>query len=228
VPEPLPLVLFSGLGADARVLAPQQAAFPQLVVPRWLVPERRESLEHYCQRLADELKLEGPVYVGGISFGGIVAQYFARYVDAKACFLIGSLRGPRELPWRLRALGLFRSLLGVVPFSPLQRLAGWMATVWPFRKSVSLQHILIQIAGADPRVVRWSVEQLFKFEIQQLNVPVLRIHGSRDLLLPLDISAAQETVPEGGHLISVTHARQVNAFLRRGMQVSPPAKAPQR
>jgi hypothetical protein len=46
------LILLPGLGADARLFAPQAAAFKQLEVPEWLVPRRGESLEDFGRRMA--------------------------------------------------------------------------------------------------------------------------------------------------------------------------------
>ena len=36
--EALPLILFSGMGADDGVFEPQLKSFPQLTVPRWIPP----------------------------------------------------------------------------------------------------------------------------------------------------------------------------------------------
>jgi pimeloyl-ACP methyl ester carboxylesterase len=44
-------------------------------------------------------------------------------------------------------------------------------------------------------------------------VPVFQIHGRRDLLIPARLVDADEYIPDGGHLINVTHAEQVNAFI---------------
>ena len=50
-----PLVLLSGLAADARVFTPQKIAFPQMQCPRWLIPERSETINDYAGRLAETL-----------------------------------------------------------------------------------------------------------------------------------------------------------------------------
>ena len=42
--EPIRLILFSGLAADAQVFAPQKLAFPDLLVPQWPTPLPKESL----------------------------------------------------------------------------------------------------------------------------------------------------------------------------------------
>src|SRR3954470_18150998 len=100
-----PLILLSGMGADDRVFAPQREAFPQLMVPGWIAPESTdESLPSYAKRLAKRIDPGEPCFIGGASFGGFVALEMARHLQAKACFLIGSVRSPAELPWRIRML----------------------------------------------------------------------------------------------------------------------------
>jgi hypothetical protein len=49
------LVLFPGLGADYRLLEPQLAAFPQLIVPPWIPPRKNESLPSYAARMAETI-----------------------------------------------------------------------------------------------------------------------------------------------------------------------------
>ena len=41
------------------------------------------------------------------------------------------------------------------------------------------------------------------------------VHGSDDKLIPCSRVAADEVVPGGGHVVNLTHADAVNAFLRR-------------
>lgn len=49
-------------------------------------------------------------------------------------------------------------------------------------------------------------------------MPVARIHGDRDRILPHRLTRPDVLVRGGGHLISLTHADVVNEFLRAGME----------
>ncbi len=46
-------------------------------------------------------------------------------------------------------------------------------------------------------------------------MPVYHIHGNRDHVLPIGRVQPTETVEGGGHLLPITHASQVNAFLEK-------------
>src|SRR3954453_4565175 len=105
------------MGADERVFGPQREAFPTLRVPRWIDPGRCESLASYAGRIAREIDPGVPFYVGGASFGGMVAVEAARHLPhLLGCFLVGSVRSPRELPSRLRCLRPAAPLARLVPF----------------------------------------------------------------------------------------------------------------
>jgi pimeloyl-ACP methyl ester carboxylesterase len=48
--------------------------------------------------------------------------------------------------------------------------------------------------------------------------PVFQIHGRNDPVLSPRSTKADEIIPDAGHLISLTHPQQVNAFIGRHMR----------
>ena len=44
-------------------------------------------------------------------------------------------------------------------------------------------------------------------------VPIFQIHGRHDHVIPVDRVDADQIIPNGGHLISLTHPTEVNDFL---------------
>src|SRR5688500_20374409 len=84
------LVMLPGLGADARLFEPQRREFPGLEVPPWLPPVRGESLADYGRRMAAQVKGDGPLCLGGVSFGGMVAVEMARHLPAERVVLVSS------------------------------------------------------------------------------------------------------------------------------------------
>ena len=92
----IPLILVPGLGADRRLFQEQSAAFGDLILPDWLEPERDDTLASYARRLAVRVDPGTACFVGGCSLGGMIALEMSRNLDAKACFLISSIRSPSE------------------------------------------------------------------------------------------------------------------------------------
>ena len=111
MPNSMPLILLPGVGADERFFDAQRAAFSTLIVPHWLPPQTSEPLSAYARRMANAVDPGGPCFVGGSSFGGMVALEMAPHLDARRCFLLGTIRSCTELPLRWR---LLLSILGPV------------------------------------------------------------------------------------------------------------------
>jgi pimeloyl-ACP methyl ester carboxylesterase len=217
VPE-IPLILFPGMGADERLFAPQRVAFPQLIVPRWITPLPGESLAAYAGRFARHVAPGGPCYVGGASFGGFVAVEVARHLDARACFLIGSARGPDELPLRIRSLRRLRRLLPALPLGLAKTLAGLSLGASGWAMSPAAGRVLRQLADADAAFLRWACGAVLSWEEPaSLDVPIHQIHGARDHVLPARRTRADVIVPGAGHVLSLTHTAEVNRFLRGRM-----------
>ena len=211
----VPLILFSGMGADASVFLPQALAFPNLTVPDWLPPLDDDDLTSYCSRMADSFSLTQPCIVGGASFGGIVALEMTRHLDALACILIGSVRGPHQLPKRIRMLRPFTPALDITPLTLLQKSAASSAIAARNAGAKHLAGVARQFSGADADVLRWSARQIISWDSTYDDVDVRHIHGDRDNVFPVSCVEPDEIVSGGGHVISMTHGPQVNEFLRK-------------
>jgi len=218
--DPIPLILLAGMGADERVFSPQREAFPQLTVQRWIPPQPNESLPAYAARFARQIDPGGPCFVGGASFGGFVAIEMARHLQARGVFLIGSCRSPCELPLRIRMLRKIRSAASWMPFEPVCELAGVGAIVCARLPVSRTRSLLRQLADADARFLRWACRAVLEWEQPSppLDVPVHHIHGRRDHVLPVGRTRADVIVEGAGHVLSLSHARDVNAFLRERME----------
>ena len=209
-----PLILFSGLGADASIFQPQLNAFPELIVPEWSPLRDQEGFQSYCKRLAEQIDPGCPCVIGGASFGGMVAMEVAQHLDAQACLLIGSIRNERQLPLRIRALRPIGFGVALLPVTWLQRAAALSARFAPAATPIQITTAMQQFSGADPTLIRWSARQILRWKAPKIPIPIFRIHGERDHIFPIRHTTPDEVVHGGGHIISLTHARQVNLFLR--------------
>ena len=212
------LILLPGLGADKRQWQPQRTEFPELVVPAWLTPQRREPLAEYAARMAETIEPVSPLVLGGSSFGGMVAYEMARHLDAVAVVLIGSCRSR----WGIRAsLRFFRRLGAVVP-APVFRLAKVVSPLVVGRFTglpPQVRRLCVEMfQDADSRLMSWACSAIPDWTPAPLEkVPVYQIHGEKDRIIPLAGVDADEIVPDAGHLINLTHPEQVNAMIRTAM-----------
>ena len=211
----VPLILFSGMGADASVFVSQALAFPNLIVHEWPTPFDGADLTSYCARLADSLNPNQRCIVGGASFGGVVALEMTRHLDVYGCILIGSVRGPHQLPKRIRLLRPFSPALAITPITMLQKSAASSVIAARNAGAKHLAGIARQFSDADADVLRWSAREILSWDSNYDDVEIRHIHGARDHVFPISCVEPDEVVSEGGHVISMTHGPQVNEFLHK-------------
>jgi pimeloyl-ACP methyl ester carboxylesterase len=214
------LVLVPGLGVDKRVFHPQAAAFPDLLIPQWLDPEPRESLPHYAERLAESVRAvaRGPVVVGGLSLGGMLALEMARHLDSQAVVLIASCRSPRAICGPLQVaehLGRF------VP----SRVVGWSLGLAPLfcgrggGISPADRKLLGEIVSQVPvPLLRWGARAIMEWPgAAESSVPVHHVHGDHDWVLPLRCVQPSVIVRGGSHVLNLSNPDEVNDVLRKAL-----------
>lgn len=215
------LVMLPGLGARGFMFAPQRAAFPQLEVVEWIGHERGETLAGYAERLAGTITGAGPVVLGGISFGGHVAlemvQHLRGRMEVKGVVLIAASRSP----WGIRPS--LRALAWAAPYAPARLLHpvrvplinGGRWLLGPLNREG--KEVVAELARrVDTEFALWSYGAMARWpgvDVEKLGVPVWEVHGSRDRVIPVRRVVPDRVVEGGGHLVNVTHAAEVNAFV---------------
>ena len=93
-----------GLAASAtifeRIVLPEDVFEIHLL--EWEIPLANESLAKYAQRIVKKITHENPVLIG-VSFGGILVQEMAKYIEARKVIIISSVKSNLEFPRRLKA-----------------------------------------------------------------------------------------------------------------------------
>lgn len=211
VSQPFPIVLLSGMAADARLFEEQLAAFPNVRVPPWITPFPDESLRTYAARLAQTVDPGCRCIIGGASFGGIVALEMAAHLQTAACVLIGSVRSPLELPWRWR---MMRPLARLGP-DQFGKLSGLVARIGKPLLSRRLVRRFQRLSRPEASFVRWATCAVLRWtpSVAARRVRVFHIHGEADHTLPVRLTNPDVIVPGGSHALSVFSPVAVNVFI---------------
>ncbi len=215
------LILLPGLAADARMFAPQLAAFDNLEVPPWPAFREDESLSDFARRMAGTLDTSEPFIIGGVSMGGMIAQEIARHTKPQCVILIASSRDGDAVP---RYYRWYEFLTRPIP----DRLLGAGRIIAPlisrqFNNATPEQEKLMaeMIKSTPIEFIRWGARAIFEWPgAGELDCPVYHIHGDADRLIPRANVNPDRIVKGGGHLINISHADQVNAFITECQQTA--------
>ncbi len=177
----------------------------------WLLPKKKETLNDYARRLCKKVKHDNVVLIG-VSFGGVVVQEMAQFLNVKRLIIISSVKCQRELPRRMRyakSTGLFRvlptSLAGQLDF--LEKLAvGDYA-----QKRIKLYRKYLSIT--DTRYLDWAIEQMVCWDKRDPMQEIVHIHGDKDEIFPHKYIEGCITVPGGTHVMIINRFRWFNEHL---------------
>ncbi|MBC8735924.1 poly(3-hydroxyalkanoate) depolymerase [Paraburkholderia sp. UCT31] len=239
-----PLLIFNGIGANLELAEPFVAALEDVSViifdipgvggsPAPLVPYRFSTLSVLTDRLLSRLGYDGPVDVLGVSWGGALAQQFARLYPVRCRRLILAATSPGVIMVPAK-LSVLTKLIGPRRYTDPDYLQQVGAEIYggAYRRDPSLlkehgRHIqaprgrgyLYQLLAASG----WSSLPW----LGALRQTTLVMHGNDDPIVPLAnakilaarIRHASLHVIDDGHLFLITRAKDVapvvRQFLRR-------------
>lgn len=201
----------SGLGADERV-------FNKIVVPgyvlqplQWKIPQKKETLQQYAQRMLEGIKEEKPVLMG-LSFGGMMSIEIAKLVEVEKVIIISSIKSVDELPGWMRLAGRLK-LDKMVPLKSFKV----MEPVQNFKLGVTNEEerrMAIEYRRtADSRYTNWAINQVLNWKNNWQPPAIYHIHGTKDRMFPIKKISPHYTVKEGGHLMIMNKADEINAYL---------------
>lgn len=219
------LIMLPGLGANARMFEPQLAAFPDLIVPQWIPPLRREPLREYALRWGATFPRDRPSVLCGVSAGGMLAQELAGALRPAGIVLISTCSSARQVAGWCRAAG---RVLARTPrrigehMRTVGAMAGWPA-LGPLGQAE--RRCVLQMAREAPvDVVLWGMRAILDWtNVPAPACPVLRIHGRRDRIIPAQGVEADHSIEGAGHLLNMTHSAEVNPLIARFVASLAPA-----
>ena len=209
------LVLLPGLGADARIFEPQRRAFPGLRVVERIEPVPGESLAGYAARLAGQFhEPAAPYLLGGSSMGGMVAIEMARHLRPAAVVLIGSGSSGLAVRGWLRAVERLARPLPDLAIDAGRAFTPLAAPLFSSAGRVNRRLFLDMLADTPTSFLRWASRAIVGWRPESLpELPIHRIHGTRDHILRPPRDPAAVLVPGAGHLVNLSHAKETNTWL---------------
>lgn len=209
------LYIFTGLGGDERIFQHLDFSGFSVTFIKWIVPYKDQNIQDYASQLLHQIKSERPILIG-LSFGGLMAVEIAKQIKTEKVILIASAKTRSEIPFYYRLAGR----IGVHKWIPVQIYKQpHLLHRWVFRAKLTPERKLVQqiLQETNPIFLKWAIDKIVTWENQTIVENIFHIHGSHDKLLPKRFIKSNVTIQNGGHLITLSKADDLNRILRNAL-----------
>ncbi len=206
----------SGLGADGRIFRNIQlspACKPFYL--EWIKPQPSESLSSYAARLAQPIDVSKPFVLIGLSLGGMIGVEIAKIHPPQKLVLISSIPCRQCLPAYYKVGGRLR-LHNIIPVSFFQK-ASFIKRFFSAESGPDKQLVRQMIKQSDAPFIKWGMAAILGWKNEELPKGLLHIHGNQDFILPVAFTKPTHIIKGGGHLMILTHAKEINAILHQAL-----------
>jgi esterase/lipase len=203
----------SGFAADERIFVHLNFGENTVHFIPWKIPQKDESIASYAHRMRKDIEHANPVLVG-LSFGGMMSIEIAKEMAVEKIILISSVSTFHEMPWRMRIAGKLR-LNHLVPLRPyffLEPLENYtLGAQTPEEKQLLKEYRKnLNFEYSD-----WAIDQVLNWKNDWYPSNVIHIHGSKDHIFPVKNVKADYIIKNGGHLMLMNKATEVNEVLKK-------------
>lgn len=202
----------SGMAADGRVF--KYIHLPEgyeMLHLSWIPPLKGERLASYANRMAERIDASEPFVLIGLSMGGMIAAEICRIKKPVQTILISSIPSGKGLPPYFKWAGKW-NLPSIIPV-PLVKAAAKGKRLFTKERSADKMMLKQIIEESDDQFIKWAMTAISRWETQNPPENYIHIHGDRDPVLPIRFTHPTHIVKGAGHLLVMTHGRQVNKIL---------------
>ncbi|MDM9630576.1 alpha/beta fold hydrolase [Robiginitalea aurantiaca] len=177
----------------------------------WFPPSPQMDLTDYARMMAEKVTHEDPVLVG-VSFGGMLIQEMAQFLNPRKLIVISSIKCRKEMPRRL-LLARYTSLHKLLPTGVITNLE--TLTRFAFgdavRKRLKLYERYLGIR--DKEYLNWALDAIVNWEREEPEAGLVHIHGDQDAVFPFAYLGPCLCVKGGTHTMIIHRYKWFNERL---------------
>jgi len=211
----IPVYMMPGLAASSsifeRIVLPD--AIFEIVLLEWEIPLDRETLKEYAKRIAKKIQHPNPILIG-VSFGGILVQEMARFIDARKVIIISSAKSNLEFPMRMKVAKTTKAYK-LIPTNLLANVESLVKFSFGAKIDQRLKLYEKFLRIRDKRYLDWAIEQIIFWERTAVDENVIHIHGDEDDVFPIKYVKNCIVVKGGTHAMILSKYKWFNENLSR-------------
>lgn len=179
----------------------------------WELPLVKETLQDYAKRMAHLVTEPNPVLIG-VSFGGVLVQEMAQFLEVRKLIIISSVKTNHEVPLRMKFAKSTKAYK-LLPTSWLQNVE--LIAKYSFGNAVKQRLKLYEkyLSMREKIYLDWAIEQMLLWNRTEPDKKVIHIHGTLDEVFPVKNINDYIAVPGGTHIMILSKFRWLNENLPR-------------
>lgn len=184
----------------------------EIYLLEWVLPTEGESLSQYAERMAKEIKHENPVLIG-VSFGGVLVQEMAKFVNPRKVIIISSAKSNAEFPRRMKLAKTIKAYK-IFPTGLMQNVE--TLAKLSFGNNKMNQRLKLYekfLSMRDKRYLDWALEQIILWDRAEADEKVIHIHGDADEVFPPKYIKNFIPIKGGTHIMIINKFRWLNEHL---------------
>lgn len=178
----------------------------------WLEPEKSESLQKYCERIAQQITFEKPILIG-VSFGGIIVQEIAKLISVEKVIIISSVKDPSEFPMRMvwaKKWKLYR-FFPTSYINLIENITKKLVSSKKIHQRIDMYQKYLSVRSVN--YLDWAFKNIILWENTNPVKNVYHLHGTKDHIFPHKRIANAEFLNNGTHVMVLVNAKWINKKL---------------
>ena len=209
----IPVYFMPGLAANSSIferIILDETVY-EIVLLEWEIPLDKESLEEYAKRMVSKIVYANPVLIG-VSFGGILVQEMAKFIEARKVIIVSSVKSNLEFPTSMK-LAKNTKAYKLIPMSLIKNMGSLVR--FSFGSKINQRIKLYEkfLSVRDIRYLDWAIEQVILWNRTVADKNVIHIHGDADDVFPIKNIKNCIVVKGGTHIMILNKYKWFNENL---------------
>ena len=210
----IPIYFMPGLAAGPEIFTNLELDEEKFTLHylKWINPVSvAEKIDKYAFRLSKEIKEESPILIG-VSFGGIMVQELAKFVNPKKVIIISSVKSPNELPGRFK-FAKFTRIYKLFPIKIIENFEDYTKYFLgkSLKKKANLYKKYLYVRSKES--LKWSIYTIIKWEQIKPIESIVHIHGDADMVFPIKNIENAIEIKNGTHAMILTKAKEISKII---------------
>jgi pimeloyl-ACP methyl ester carboxylesterase len=209
----IPVYMMPGLAANSLIF--EKIKLPEstfeIHLLDWEIPKNNETLLEYAKRMAQLVKHEKVVLIG-VSFGGVLVQEMARFLDLRKLIIISSIKSNMELPLPMKIAKTTKAYK-LMPTSLFQNVESLVKLSFGNVIKQRLKLYQKYMSMREKVYLDWAIEQMVLWDRTEADKNVIHIHGDEDAVFPIKYIKDCIVVKEGTHIMILNKYKWFNENL---------------